>query len=131
MKDHMESELMEPVYVYDLEERLLEYAASIVKFTQAMGRDYAEAHIANRLISSGTAPLSFHGEARSCSSRKESTRKLSLGLRALRDSERWLRLIEKSELVPDSDGLESIQDETAQLIRIFVASIEASRKPHQ
>jgi len=53
--------------------------------------------------------------------------KLRLGLKELRESERWLKLIIRSNILPDHK-LTPILDETDQLIRIFVSSISTAEK---
>ncbi|MEP4076641.1 four helix bundle protein [Haloferula sp.] len=113
---------------YDLEERLLGFGARIVTLTKAMGSEYADRHIANQLLRAGTAPLSHHGEAQAAESQRDFIHKMHLALKELRESQRWLRLIDRSKLIPNGRNLEPLLDETDQLIRIFVSSIATARK---
>lgn len=113
---------------YDLEERLLDYGARIISLTKALPADYAERHIANQLLRSGTAPLSHHGEAQSAESPADFVHKLHLALKELRESQRWLRLLDRAKLVPPGRDLSPLLDETDELIRIFVSSIATSKK---
>ena len=53
---------------YDLEDRLLDYAARIIRLTDALPRSRAASHVADQLLRSGTAPLSNHGEAQAAES---------------------------------------------------------------
>ncbi len=112
---------------YDLEERLLNFGARIINLTRALGADYAARHIGNQLLRSGTAPLSHHGEAQAAESPADFIHKLRLALKELRESERWLKLILRSNILPDQK-LSAILDETDQLIRIFVSSISTAEK---
>ena len=48
--------------VYDLEDRLLEFAASIVQLTESLPNTRAVNHIAKQLLRCGTSALSNHGE---------------------------------------------------------------------
>jgi hypothetical protein len=48
--------------VYDLEDRLLEFAANIVQLTESLPNTRAENHIAGQLLRYGTSALSNHGE---------------------------------------------------------------------
>ncbi|MES2995193.1 MAG: four helix bundle protein [Verrucomicrobiota bacterium] len=112
---------------YDLEERLLAYGARIIALTRSLGIDYASRHIGNQLLRSGTAPLSHHGEAQAAESPADFIHKMRLALKELRESERWLKLIVRSAILPDQK-LSSILDETDQLIRIFVTSISTAEK---
>jgi four helix bundle protein len=114
--------------VYDLEERLLEFGASIIRLTRKLNGDYAERHVGNQLLRSGTAPLSHHGEAQAAESPADFIHKLRLALKELRESERWLKLIARADLLPNEAALAPLLDETDQLIRIFVTSIATAEK---
>lgn len=118
----------DPQQPYDLEERLLDYGAQIIRLTRSLAGDYAERHVGNQLLRSGTAPLSHHGEAQGAESTADFIHKFRLGLKELRESDRWLKLIFRAELLPNSDRLQALTQETDQLIRIFVASINTAEK---
>ena len=113
---------------YNLEDRLLDYAALIVKLTEHLPATRAGNHIANQLLRSGTSPLSNHGEAESAESMPDFIHKLRICLKEFRESKRWLRLIHKVlESVNQSD-IKLLLNETDELIRIFVASIKTAEK---
>ena len=112
---------------YDLEDRLLDYAARIVQLIDALPRTRAANHVADQLLRSGTAPLSHHGEAQAAESRDDFIHKLSLALKELKESRRWLRLIEKTRMAKDVRTVEPLLAETEELVRIFGASIRTSR----
>ncbi len=112
--------------VYDLEERLLDYGASVIRLTRGLSQDYAERHVGNQLLRSGTAPCSHHGEAQAAESPADFVHKMRLGLKELRESERWLKLIQRASLISNTDILASLLNETDQLIRIFVTSIRTA-----
>lgn len=113
---------------YDLEERLLDFGARIISLTRKLNTDYAERHIGNQLLRSGTAPLSHHGEAQAAESPADFIHKLRLALKELRESERWLKLIARATLLPNSSDLTSLLNEIDQLIRIFDTSIATAEK---
>ena len=48
---------------YDLEERLLEYAARIIRLVEQLPDSRAGNHVAGQLLRRGTSPLPNHGEA--------------------------------------------------------------------
>lgn len=114
--------------VYDLEDRLLDYGAAIIHLTRKLNGEYAERHVGNQLLRSGTAPLSHHGEAQGAESNADFIHKMRIALKELRESERWLKLIKKANLLPDSVNLPSLLNETDQLIRIFITSIRTAEK---
>jgi four helix bundle protein len=113
---------------FDLEERLLEYAAAIVRFVETMTRTPAGNHVAGQLLRSGTAPLPNHGEAQGSESGADFIHKISVGLKELRESRRWLRLIQRVPLVKTPGSADLLLNETEELICIFFASIATARK---
>ncbi|RYD47499.1 MAG: four helix bundle protein [Verrucomicrobiaceae bacterium] len=113
---------------YDLEERLLDFGARIISLTRKLNTDYAERHIGNQLLRSGTAPLSHHGEAQAAESPADFIHKLRLALKELRESERWLKLIARATLLSSDSELTKLLNEIDQLIRIFVTSIATAEK---
>lgn len=111
---------------YDLEERLLEYAASIIRLVEQLPRTPAGHHIAGQLLRSGTAALPHHGEAQGAESANDFVHKMSIGLKELREAHRWLRLVHRVPLL-ESEVVEPALLETDELIRIFVASIRTAK----
>ena len=112
---------------YDLEDRLLEYAASIVRFVEKMPNTRAANHVGGQLLRSGTSPLFNHGEAQAAESSNDFVHKMKICLKELRESQRALRLIEKVPLTVVAADLCPLLKETDELIRIFVASIRTSK----
>lgn len=112
---------------YDLEERLIKFAVSIVKITQKFPSDRAGNHLANQLIRSGTAPALLYGEAQSAESRKDFVHKMKIGLKELRETQIGLKIIEGSGLI-DSESLSGLSNEVRELIAIFHKSISTALK---
>ena len=112
---------------YALEERLLEYAAMIVRLVEKLPATPAGNHIAGQLLRSGTASLPNHGEAEGAESRNDFIHKLGICHKELRESRRWLRLIQRVPLLTDAAELEKALQETDELVRIFAASIRTAR----
>lgn len=116
----------EETAVYDLEERLLDYGAVLINLTRQLNGDFAERHVGNQLLRSGTAPVSHHGEAQAAESPADFIHKMRLALKELRESERWLKLIQRANMLADPEQLKHLLNETDQLIRIFVTSIRTA-----
>lgn len=112
---------------FDLEERLLNYSAEIIRLVERLPRTRAGNHIANQLLRSGTSPLPNHGEAQAAESKNDFTHKISICLKELRETRRWLRLIQRIYAAKLSEN-ESVLKETEELIMIFSASIKTARK---
>jgi four helix bundle protein len=113
---------------FDLEERLLEYAARIIRLSEHLTRTPAGLHIAQQLLRSGTSPLANHGEAQAAESKRDFVHKLRICLKELRETHRWVRLIQRVPLVKQPQRIDSLLQETDELTRIFVTSIKTAQK---
>ena len=70
---------------FNLEERLLEFAARIIRVSESLKRSRAGNHIADQLLRSGTSPFGHHGEAEGAESRDDFIHKLKVCYKELRD----------------------------------------------
>jgi four helix bundle protein len=112
---------------YDLEERLLEYSARIIRLVERLPNTRAGNHLAGQLLRSGTSPLPNHGEAQAAESAKDFVHKLKICLKELRESWRWLLLIQRVPLLRPR-LVEALVKETDELIRIFVRSTQTAEQ---
>ncbi len=113
---------------YDLEERLLAYSVQIIKIVEQLPKTRVGNHVAGQLLRSGTSPYPNHGEAQAAESPKDFVHKLRISLKELRETQRWLSLIQRVPLIKNANQLDTIQQETEELIKIFVASIKTAEK---
>jgi four helix bundle protein len=113
---------------YDLEDRLLEFAAKIVELTESLPNTRAGNHIAGQLLRCGTSSLSNHGEVEAAESRRDFLHKLRLCLKELRETKRWLRLISRLNKLGTPANFTVCLNEIEELIRIFVASIRTAER---
>jgi four helix bundle protein len=65
----------------DIQERLVQFAARVVKLTGAMPRTLEGKDMAGQRLRSGTAPAAHHAEARSAESPTDFVHKLKLALK--------------------------------------------------
>jgi four helix bundle protein len=112
---------------FDLEKRLLIYAARVIKLVDQLPATRANAHISKQLLRSGTSPLPNHGEAQAAESRADFVHKMQICLKELRESDRWLKLTILAKLTKNAAEAESLGKETDELIRIFVKSVATAR----
>ena len=113
---------------YDLEDRLLEFAANIVELTESLPNTRAGNHIAGQLLRCGTSSLSNHGEVEAAESRRDFLHKLRICLKELRETKRWLRLVGRVKKLGSPANLVTCLNEVEELIPIFVASIRTAEK---
>ena len=111
---------------YDLEERLLTYSVRIIKIVERLPNTRTGNHVAGQLLRSGTSPYPNHGEAQSAESPKDFVHKLRISLKELRETQRWLMLIQRIPLIKPAEKLDRILQETEELIKIFVSSIKTT-----
>lgn len=114
--------------VYDLEERLLEFAANIVQLAESLPNTRAGNHIAGQLLRCGTSALSNHGEVEASESRRDFLHKLRVCLKELRETKRWLRLVGRLNKLGTPANFTMCLNEIEELIRIFVASIRTAER---
>jgi four helix bundle protein len=112
---------------FNLEDRLLEFSARIIRLVDALPNTRAANHLAGQILRSGTSPYGNHGEVEAAESRKDFVRKLKVCLKELKETRRWLRLARKSQMLPEKRML-PILAESEELIRIFFASVRTAEK---
>jgi four helix bundle protein len=108
---------------FDLEERLIEFAAQIIRFTESMISSKSGNHLANQLLRSGTSPALNYGEAQGGESRKDFIHKFKVILKELRETLIGIKIVERASLHQDHGFLNQVKDECNQLISIFVKSL--------
>ena len=113
---------------YDLEERLLDYGADIIRLVERIPRTPAGSHVAGQLLRSATSPLANHGEAQAAESLDDFIHKLKLSLKELKESRRWIKLIQLVPLIKPLSQFDDLLTETEELIRIFASSIQTAQK---
>jgi four helix bundle protein len=113
--------------LFDLEDRLLESSARIIRLVDALPSTRAANHVAGQLLRCGTSPYGNHGEVEAAESRRDFVHKLRICLKELKESRRWLRLLQKAGLVP-AGKMVHILGETEELIKIFFTSVRTAEK---
>jgi four helix bundle protein len=120
---------MERVMIkYDLEDRLIEYAVSIIDIAEALPRTDAGRYLSGQIIRSGTSPALNYGEAQSAESRRDFIHKMKICLKEMRETRINLKLIHKKSYQSNVTNLATALTETDELISIFVKSIQTARK---
>ena len=114
--------------VYDLEERLLNFAVVVIDISESLPNTRAGNHIAGQLLRSGTSPYGNHGEAQEPESADDFIHKLKICLKELRETRRWARLIERKKWRIGDPQLAVLLPEVEELIRIFKASIQTAQR---
>ena len=111
----------------ELENRLIDFAASIISLTVKLEKNYAGNHLLGQITRSGTSPALNYGEAQSAENKKDFIHKMGICLKELRETLVCLKIIEKANLSTDLENLTKAKVEANELISIFVASIKTSK----
>ena len=113
---------------YDLEDRLLEYANRVIRVTKSMEKSRPSNHIADQLLRSGTSPYGNHGEAEGAESRHDFVHKMKVCYKEMRESRRWLKLVQRAEFVSKPTLLEPLIAEAEELVKIFASSSRTAQR---
>jgi len=84
--------IMKSKSVFDLDERLINFASSILELSDRLPQTLAGRHMAGKLIRSGTAPALHYGEAQAAESRKDFIHKMKVALKELRETFNGLKI---------------------------------------
>ena len=114
--------------IFDLEERLIDFAVRIIRIAESLPQTKVGIHIAGQLIRCGTSPAPNYGEAQSAESRADFIHKMKVSLKELRETRVWLLIIVRAKLIKPASKLEPLIEENNELISIFVTSIKTAKK---
>src|ERR1051326_7282066 len=111
---------------YDLEDRLLEFAATVIDVSEKLPRTRAGTHLAGQFLRAGTSPYGNHGEAQAPESAEDFIHKMKICLKELRETRRWARLIDRKRWLVKDPHLAFVLRESEELIRTFKKSIQTA-----
>jgi len=111
----------------ELRERLIDFAARVGKVVDALPDTRMGRHVAGQLVRSGTSPAPNYEEGCAAESRADFIHKLSICLKELRESRSWIRLIIKTEMLPEH-RMGELLDECNQLCNIIGQSIVTAKE---
>jgi four helix bundle protein len=111
----------------EISERLLDFAASIVKLVAGLNKTNIDRHIGGQLARSATSAGANYEEACGAESRADFIHKLQIVLKELRETIYWLRLIEKSDL-QSHETLQEFMQEANELANIIGKSVVTAKR---
>ena len=114
--------------IYDLEDRLIDFAVRIIRMSESLPRTKVANHTSGQLIRCGTSPAPNYGEAQSAESRADFIHKMKVCLKELRETRVWLLMIVRAKLIKPVSKLNSLIQENNELISIFVTSVRTVKK---
>ena len=112
---------------FDLQDRLINFAVRIIKLVEYLPDSKIGNHIRGQIIRSGTSPASNYAEAQGAESRSDFIHKLKISLKELRETQVWLKIIAKAELI-ENKRLEPLLGENDELVSILFKSIQTAKQ---
>ena len=113
---------------YDLQDRLVGYSVRIIKLSEALPETKAGKHVSTQILRSGSSPAPNYGEAQSAESKADFVHKLKVALKELRETEIWLKVIQRAKMIKPAAKLTALLQETDELIAILFTSIETAKR---
>ena len=77
---------------------------------------------------SGTSPAPNYGEAQGAESAADFIHKLKIALKELRETEVWLKIITKSQLIIPTSKISPLLEEADELISILFTSVKTAKE---
>jgi len=109
-----------------LEERLVDFASQIIRFSTELPKTPAGRHIAMQILRSGTAPAPNYAEARGAESRADFIHKLGIVQKELNETSVWLRIFSRT-FAEKTENIVALLAENLELARIITASIRTAK----
>ncbi len=113
---------------FDLEDRLVDYACSMIDVIESLPATRTGNYIAGQLIRSCHSPAFNYGEVQAAESRSDFIHKMKIVLKELKECRVALKIIIKKELIKSKLRLENVFEETKELIAIIAKGIETANK---
>jgi four helix bundle protein len=110
----------------EVSERLLNYGVRAIKVADSLPRTLAGRRIGDQLLRSSISIGANYEEAQGAESREDFVHKLQIALKEARESNYWLRLLAKAEIIP-SNRLSAILDESNQLRAILSKAVATTK----
>ena len=107
-------------------DKSIDFAARIVKLCKFLENSQKEHIISNQIIRSGTSIGANINEAQYGNSKADFISKLHISLKEAAETEYWLRLLYKSELI-DQKMFNSLLDDCLELKKLLIASINTAK----
>ena len=120
--------IQQRVRKYDLEDKLLEFAATVIDVSEKLPNTRTGNHVAGQFLRAGTSPYGNHGEAQAPESAEDFIHKMKVCLKELREARRWARLILRQRWLGNDPKLAFVLTEGEELVRIFNASIQTAER---
>ena len=108
-------------------DKSIEFAARIIKLQRYLLKDKKENVISKQIVRSGTSIGANINEANYGQSKADFISKMHISLKETAETEYWLRLLIKAELLTVKEG-ESLLKDCPEIKKILISSINTAKK---
>ncbi len=108
-------------------DKSIDFAARIIKLQRYLVKDKRETVISKQIVRSGTSIGANINEANYGQSKADFISKLHISLKETAETEYWLKLLVKSELLTVEEG-ESLLKDCLEIKRVLISSINTAKK---
>jgi len=108
-------------------DKSIEFAARIIKLQRYLLKDKKENVISKQIVRSGTSIGANINEANYGQSKADFISKMHISLKETAETEYWLRLLIKTELLTVKEG-ESLLKDCLEIKKILISSINTAKK---
>ena len=112
---------------YDLEDRLIAFAVTILDLVEQLPRSKGAQILATQLCRSGTSPALNYGEAQAAESDRDFLHKFKVCLKELRESQICLKIIARKPYLPE-DIVSPALLESSELVAMFTAGTKKKER---
>lgn len=112
----------------NLEDRLIDFSLNTIDLLEKLPKNSIGLYLKDQLTRSSTSPAFNYGETQSAESPRDFIHKMKICLKELRETRIGLKYIFRGNFLVDVSLLESLLNESNELISIFVKSIQTAKK---
>ena len=108
-------------------DKSIDFAARIIKLQRYLVKEKKETVISKQIVRSGTSIGANINEANYGQSKADFISKLHISLKETAETEYWLRLLIKAELLTKEEG-ESMLNDCLEIKKVLISSINTAKK---
>jgi four helix bundle protein len=112
---------------FDVQDRLIGDSVRMVALSEALPETKAGKHVSSQILRSGTSPAPNYKEAQTAKSKADFVHKLKVAPKELRETEIWLKVIQRAKMIKPDSKLAPLIKETDELIAILSTSFETAK----
>ena len=113
--------------IYDLEERTFQFAKNVRLFVKTFPKTIANIEDGKQLVKASGSVGANYIEANEALSKKDFKMRIKICRKEAKESAYWLRLIDETNILNNSDDANYLMQEATELTKIFSSILEKSK----